>query len=210
MVHCCSISHSSIKHHDELKFLDFKIFFFFFFFSCVVTRERTGERVRRWREREGGNWLLQASREQDRWLDTGQSYTAKGCKRAMGKPCVCHEGTHTLSHTDPHICTPLQPLTQSCAHLPWVMRAKGSKQKEKQTSRKENRTTPDSSRTSVKRRLLRRTQPTILIKTHLRLPQIRNSTSTQLKSTAYYNLRFIFQSSDYSVVIKKKKIHSTT
>ena len=59
--------------------------------------------------RGGGNWLLQASREQDRWLDTGQSYTAKGCKRAMGKPCVCHEGTHALSHTDPHICTPLHP-----------------------------------------------------------------------------------------------------
>lgn len=42
--------------------------------------ERTG-----WGPRGGGllDWLLQAFREQDRWLDTGQSYTAKGCKGAM-------------------------------------------------------------------------------------------------------------------------------
>ncbi len=57
---------------------------------------------------EGVNWSLQASREQDRWLDTGQSYAAKGYKAAMGKPrvcvcvCVCHIGMHTHSHTDAH------------------------------------------------------------------------------------------------------------
>lgn len=32
---------------------------------------------------ERGNWLLQASREQDRWLDSGQGYTAKCCKTDM-------------------------------------------------------------------------------------------------------------------------------
>lgn len=54
---------------------------------------------------EGGQYgpegwgVLQASREQDRWLDTGQGYTAKGCKTDMRKPCVSAQNTHTASHT---------------------------------------------------------------------------------------------------------------
>lgn len=87
----------------------------------------------------GGYWLLQASREQDRWLDTGQSYTAKGCKRAYGKTmCVSLRNTYcTHSHTDAHVYT-LTPV-QSRAHLPRVMGGKGLKQKEKQTSGKRKR-----------------------------------------------------------------------
>lgn len=76
------------------------------------------------REDRGGKRLLQASREQDIWLDTSQSYTAKGCKRAMGKPCVCHLVTYTYAHR--------HTLIHSCAHLLYVMRGKGLKQKEKE------------------------------------------------------------------------------
>lgn len=91
--------------------------------SLVWGRRRGSEagEGREDREREGGvDWLLQASREQDRWLDTGQSYTAKGCKRAMWKPCVCHLRTHVHSHTNAHVYT--LTLVQSCAHFPQVMR----------------------------------------------------------------------------------------
>lgn len=83
--------------------------FEFIIFLCGHSWQDRGEgpRWERAERTQGGNWLLQASREQDRWLDTGQGYTAKGCKTAMGKPRVCHLGTHAHSQTDAHTCTPL-------------------------------------------------------------------------------------------------------
>lgn len=131
----------------------------FFFPALSPVRGRRGERVLSWGgggqrgQRGGGNWLLQASREQDRWLDTGQSYTAKGCKRAMGKPCVCHEGTHALSHTDPHICTPLHPW-RSRAHIcpGWWEQRVWSKRRNRHREKKIEQPR-DSSRTSKQRRL---------------------------------------------------------
>ncbi len=106
VVHCCKVSHFqgiTCKSKVMMKFL--YIFFGGGGHSCEDRGE--GQMWGRAERTEGGNWLLQASREQDRWLDTGQGYTAKGCKRAMGKPCVCHLGTYTHSNTDAHICTPL-------------------------------------------------------------------------------------------------------
>lgn len=54
-------------------------------------------------EGRGGDQLLQASREQDRWLDTGQGYTAKGSKADMRKPCVNNLVTCADSPTDAQI-----------------------------------------------------------------------------------------------------------
>lgn len=82
----------------------FNIFFKGESHSCEDRGE--GPRWGKAERTEGGNWLLQASREQDRWLDTGQSYTAKGCKRAMGKPCVnAYTHSHRCTHTVfTHLC----------------------------------------------------------------------------------------------------------
>lgn len=68
---------------------------------------------------EGGEQVLQASREQDRWLDTGQGYTAKGSKADMGKPCVNNLGTradppHPTPH-HPHIDETLVFLLSICS-----------------------------------------------------------------------------------------------
>lgn len=77
---CDSLLNNTCYTRPVMKFEHFK--------GCHLCVD-TGVGLRcQWRG--GGYWLLQASREEDRWLDTGQNYTAKGCKRSMGKPCVCH------------------------------------------------------------------------------------------------------------------------